>query len=266
MPNAIDKVEDTAQNVEDHPVAGWFAAAGHVANGVVHIIIGLIAVGVGRGAGGSADQSGAMRALDSTPLGSVALWFVGLSLVGLGIYQLAEAIGHVRRDIKDAVRGFGRMVAYFAVAFIALTYATGGTSDGEETTKSLSATLLSSTWGTILMAIVALGILAVGIYMIVKGIRRTFLKDAKVGARSRKWFTALGVTGYVAKGLAVTAVGVLFAVAVWTSDGEQAGGLDSALKSFIDLPYGQPILIAIGIGLITYGIFCFARARKVKPS
>ena len=56
-------VEASAAEVEHHPAAAWAASAGQVVNGVVHIIIGLIAVGIARGAGGSADQSGALRAI-----------------------------------------------------------------------------------------------------------------------------------------------------------------------------------------------------------
>ncbi|HHT14127.1 MAG TPA: hypothetical protein GX013_13340, partial [Propionibacterium sp.] len=56
-----EKVESTAAEVERHPAAVLAASVGQVVNGIVHIIIGLIAIGVARGAGGSADQGGAMR-------------------------------------------------------------------------------------------------------------------------------------------------------------------------------------------------------------
>lgn len=265
MREAVDKVENKARDVEHSDAAGWVAAAGHVANGVVHAIIGLIAIGVARGAGGNADQGGAMRAIDSTPVGSIALWVVGLAMIGLGIYTLAEGIGLLRGDVKDAVKSFGRMVAYFAVGTIALTYALGGSSDSAETTQSLSAQLMSTAWGSILIGIVGAVIVGVGIAMIVKGVRKKFLEDVKMSSRSQRWFTPLGMAGYVAKGLAVVAVGVLFLVAVWKNDPSSTGGLDSALKSFTELPFGQWVLMGIGVGLILYGVFCVARARKVKP-
>ena len=68
---------------EEHPAAAWAAAAGHVVNGVVHAIIGGIAIGIARGAGGSADQSGAMRAIKDNPLGAAALWLVAGALFSL---------------------------------------------------------------------------------------------------------------------------------------------------------------------------------------
>jgi len=74
----------------------------------------------------------------------------------------------------------------------------------------------------------------------------------------------LGVVGYVAKGIALFAVGVLFVVAAFTFDPEKASGLDGALKSLADLPFGIVILVAVGIGLIAYGLFLVARSRLAR--
>jgi hypothetical protein len=68
----------------------------------------------------------------------------------------------------------------------------------------------------------------------------------------------------VAKGIALFVVGVLFVVAAVTADPEKASGLDGALKSLIDLPFGKVILVAVGVGLIAYGLFCGARARWAR--
>lgn len=260
-----ETVVDKAKRVERHPVAESIAAAGHVANGVVHGIIGAIAIGVARGAGGSADQAGAMRAIDSTPVGSVALWVCGLALLGLGIYSVVSAVGEWGQRKREAVKSLGRSVAYFAVGGVGLVYATGGTADGEQTTKTVSARLLGSLWGNALLAVVGLVAFAIGVAMIVRGVRRKFLEDVQVSSRSRGWFTALGVAGYVAKGLAVATVGVLFLVAVYKQDPSDAGGLDGALKKLAEIPGGQFVLIGIGVGLITYGVFCLARARTAAP-
>lgn len=264
MPNATHKVEDTARDIENHPIANWLAAAGHVANGIVHAVIGLIAIGIARGSGGSADQSGAMEAIRSTPVGGIALWFVGITLLALALYQLAEAIGNIRREIKDAVKGFGKMVAYIAVGTIALIYATGGSSEGN-TEQAISAQLLSSGWGRVVLAIVGVVAVGIGVAMIYRGVTKKFLEDIEVPSRSLKWFSILGMTGYIAKGLAVAAVGFLFLVAVWNNDASEAGGMDDGLNAFTELPFGQVVLIAIGAGLITYGIFCLAKAITARP-
>ena len=53
-------------------------------------------------------------------------------------------------------------------------------------------------------------------------------------------------------------------VAALTHDPEKASGLDGALKSLADLPFGTFILWLVGAGLIIYGVYCFARARYAR--
>ena len=226
----IGEVRDKAKDVEHHPVVARAAAAGHVVNGIVHAIIGAIAIGVAQGAGGSADQSGAMRAIEANPLGAAALWLVAGALFALALYSLAVAVGEASREKRDAAKSVGRAVMYAVVGSAALVYALGGTADGEETTESLSAELLQSWWGSALLVLAGVAIAAIGVAM-------------------------------MAKGLSVVLVGVLFVVAVFSRDPEDTGGLDGALKSLVGVPGGQVVLIAIGAGLILYGLFCLARAR-----
>ncbi len=58
-------------------------------------------------------------------------------------------------------------------------------------------------------------------------------------------------------------MGGLFIVAVLTRNPDEAAGLDGALKTLIGLPFGVFLLVLVGVGLILYGIFCFAKARTV---
>ncbi|HSO70998.1 MAG TPA: DUF1206 domain-containing protein [Arachnia sp.] len=257
----IGDIQDKAKDVEHHPVAAWVAGAGHAVNGVVHAIIGGLAIGIAQGAAGSADQSGAMRAIDANPLGEAALWVAGVALFALAVYSLAVAVGEMSREKRDAAKSVGRAVMYAVVGSAALVYAMGGTADGEETTESLSAELLQSWWGSALLVVAGVVIAGIGVAMMAKGVTRSFLEDVELSPRFRLAFTALGVGGYLAKGLAVVIVGVLFVVAVFTRDAEDTGGLDGALKSLVGVPGGQAVLIAIGVGLILYGVFCIARAR-----
>jgi type IV secretory pathway VirB2 component (pilin) len=62
-------------------------------------------------------------------------------------------------------------------------------------------------------------------------------------------------------GVAIILVGALFVVAAMEHDPEEAGGMDEALKSLQDQPFGPWLLLIIAIGIAAYGIYCFARAR-----
>jgi len=257
---AAGKAQSAAAGAEQHPAARWALSAGQVANGVVHLIIGGIALGVAFGGGGSADQSGAMQALQESPFGAFALWAVGIALAALALYSIVGAISDSRHDTKDALKSAGRAVAYAAVSATAITAALGGSSDGEQSAQSFSGDLMAQPFGRILVGAIGLGIAAVGAYFVVKGVQRKFREDV---APPQRWSTAvngLGTGGYVAKGAAVIIVGVLFVIAAVLHDEEQAGGLDGALQSLTTVPGGVVALIAIALGLMLYGVYCFARA------
>ena len=70
-----------------------------------------------------------------------------------------------------------------------------------------------------------------------------------------------GVLGYIAKGIALVGVGLLFGWAGLGADPEKATGLDGALKTMADLPAGSVVLAIIGAGLVLFGIYSVLRSR-----
>ena len=256
---ATDKAQDAAAGAERHPAAKWVKGAGQIANGIVHFAIGAIALGVAFGGGGSADQAGAMQAIQESPLGSVALWAVALALIGLALLAFVAAVAESRRDWKDALKEAGRGIAYAAVGATALVAASGGSSDGESQADSFTAQLMANPFGALLVGLVGAGIAAIGVYFIVKGAKRRFREDVAPPARWRRTVDMLGTAGYIAKGVAVVIVGALFVIAAVRHDPSEAGGLDGALQSLTTVPGGVIALIAIALGLMLYGVYCFAR-------
>ncbi|MEV1130891.1 DUF1206 domain-containing protein [Agromyces sp. NPDC049794] len=259
-----------ADSVQNSRAFRTMARVGYVVLGIVHLVIGAIAISVAVGAGGGdADQGGAMEQVSRVPFGIFVLWVIALGLFALGVWQIGEAIVEREPDTKKKwgyrVKYVGTAIAYFAIGATALTYALGGQSDSSQSTEALSAQLLATPGGVVLLVIVGLVVLGVGVAFIVRGIKKSFEKHlslpaGKVGDGVR----TLGMVGYVAKGIAIGVVGVLFLVAALTTDAEKAGGLDAALKSLADLPFGQIILWLVGAGLMVYGVYCFARAKYAR--
>lgn len=237
--------------------------------GVVHIIIGALAVSIAVGAGGDADQDGAMEQIRSTPIGGALLWCVAAGMFALAIWQITAAVVAAAPD--EAKRWgrraslLGAAVAYLVIAGMASVYAVGGRADAEETTQTLSARVMAAPGGVILIVVLGLGVIAIGVGFIVGGLRRVFEKtmDLPEGAAG-KGVATLGVIGYIAKGIAVALTGTLFVVAAWTQDPDKAAGLDAALHSLAALPLGKIALLLVGVGLAVYGVFCFARARLAR--
>jgi len=53
-------------------------------------------------------------------------------------------------------------------------------------------------------------------------------------------------------------------VAACRSEPKRATGLDGALRTLGAHPYGAALLIAAGLGIITYGLYSFAMARSTR--
>lgn len=256
-----------ARQTADNPALRLLARIGYVASGILHALIGLLAIAVARGASGAeADQSGALSQVAATPGGVFVLWVLVIGLAALGLWLVLAAFlshsGDPKKRVSHFLNNFLKGIVYIVLSLTALVFALGGTTSSDSSTTSLSARVMSTPGGVFAIAAIGVAIFGVGIYFLVKGIRRKFKQDIQVpqGAAG-KAVVALGIFGYVAKGVALGAVGVLFVVAAATSNPSKATGLDGGLKTLASLPFGEAILIIVGVGLIAYGVYCLVRAR-----
>ena len=249
--------------------AQYLARAGFATNGLVHALIGLLAIRVAFGTGGRADQGGALRQIAGSPGGAVTLWVVTIALAALGLWLIVGAFVLRSRDPKNQV-GYrvveiGKGVAYLLLAATALTSALGGQSNSEADVGAMSAALIATPGGLLALLAIAALVIVVGGYFVAKGVRRRFVDDIElpkdpVGGA----VVVIGVFGYAAKGVALAVMGVLLGIAAVKADPSQASGLDGSLRVLSRLPLGQVILVLIGLGFIAYGLYCFVRARLAK--
>jgi Domain of Unknown Function (DUF1206) len=261
----------TATELAQNSLFERFARAGYVVSGLLHLIIGYLAIGVAFGEGGTADQSGALAALATKPGGKPALWVAAAALLVLGLWRLVETAVGRSTDPKsqssssealDRAKAFGLAVVYLGFAYSAFGFATGTGKSSSDQNTAMSARLMQSTGGSIALIAAGVCIVAVGGYHVYKGASRSFLDDLK--GKSGNLVRRLGVVGYVGKGLVVAGAGALVVVAASRSEPHKATGLDGALKTLGAQPYGAALLVAAGLGIITYGFYSFAMARLTK--
>ncbi|MDF2509231.1 MAG: hypothetical protein K0Q52_3090 [Microbacterium sp.] len=265
----MSTVKHAARVAKGSTVFRRIARAGFVVLGLIHVIIGAIAISIAAGASGDADQDGAMEQLRSNPIGGVLLVLVAAGLLALAVWQVASAF--LATDPAETkkwgqrVKLFGIALAYLVVGGMALIYAFGGQADSETASKTLSSVVLAAPGGVALLVVIGLSVAGVGVGFIVGGFTRGFEKllDLPTGV-ARGGIVTLGMIGYLGKGIAVGVTGVLFVVAAVTQDPEKGAGLDAALHSLLSLPLGPYLLGAVGAGLAVYGVFCIARARFTR--
>lgn len=238
------------------------ARAGYAVSGALHLVLGFIVLRIGLGGGGEADQSTALSSIGDAPLGKVILWIAVVAFIALGAWQAADA-AHSDAAATDRAKSVGKAVLYVALAVTAASVALGSDSNGDSQTKGFASSLMSAPAGIVLVGAVGVGIIAGAAYHVYKGWTQKFLEDlAGTGGRDvSKAVRGLGTAGYIAKGVALGAVGVLFVYAALTADPDKAKGLDGAVETLLTAPAGPVIVAVMGIGFAAYGLYSFARAR-----
>jgi hypothetical protein len=250
------------------PVVRFLARAGFAVNGLVHAVLGYLIIVVATGAFARADPSGAFAQIESSPGGVFVLWAVIIGLAALGVWLILGALLMRPQDSKRRaarmVIEIGKGIAYLALAALALAFIRNGIA-GAGGTSAPSAQLMTAPGGRVVVLVIAILIVAVGVYFGAKGLRRTFTEDIRVpSGRAGSAVVALGIWGYLSKGIAIAILGALFLGAAVTADPSKATGLDSAVKYLLALPFGPPIVGVVGAGFIAYGLYCFVRARYAR--
>lgn len=245
------------------------ARAGLVAFGLVHLVIGWLALQLALGdRSGAASSDGAIRELAGQPFGLVLVWLVAIGMLLLMVWRLVEAaLGHRDDDgftrTRRRLTSAGRAVVYGYISWSAFAVATGsGSSSGG--TDSTTAKVMNLPGGQLLVGAVGLGIAGIGVALARKAWTDRFAKemDSKgLSGSSGTLYLWLGRVGCVAKGVAFGIVGGLFCYAAATHEANKSGGLDQALAEVLDQPFGPVLLAAIALGFAAYGLFCLAQAR-----
>lgn len=254
-----------ARRVERIPAVRVLARVGNAAIGILHILIGAIALAVafGAGGGGDADQSGALQALVAVPGGLFVLWAAIVGLIALALWQILQTV--VAHKATTRVAEIAKGVVYAVLAVTAISIAAGGGADASASEKSASSRLIALPGGVFVLAAIGLAIVGVGVGFVVMGVTRRFERGLRLPPNALAGVTTtLGRIGYISKGVALGIVGGLVVAAAATVDPSKAGGLDGSLKALTQLPFGVFLLIVIALGLIAYGVFWCVRSVAIR--
>jgi hypothetical protein len=234
---------------------------------LLHLLIGWITLEVALGRSSKpADQSGALSELAGNAAGRVVLWVAVLGFLALGVWQAADTVlarGTDSREIwTNRAKSLGKCAVYLALSWTALSFARGQARNSRSQTVDFTATVMGKPGGQGLVIAIGLGIVGVGIYHVHKGWTKRFLRDLE--DHPGTWAMRAGRFGYVAKGIALGIVGVLFVAAGMHRSPGEASGLDGALRTLRDKPFGTGLLVAMAVGFAAYGVYSFSRARHAR--
>jgi uncharacterized membrane protein len=266
------QVVTSARRASDSRAARVLARAGLTARGIIYILIGWVAILVALGqTSHEVDQQGALQLLAGKPYGVVSLWLLGIGFAGYSLWRLSEAAFGVTGEGNGAgprLKSLVRALVYAGFAYLTFQVIFGAQSSQTGKQQDWTAKVMHHTGGQWLVGVIGLIVVIVGLALVVEGVRRKFVKNlrtAEMRPPIRRIVVRLGVIGTAARGLVFALAGVLVIESAVTYDPSKAGGIDKALRTLRDQPFGEFLLILAALGLIIFGVYglCEARWRRV---
>jgi hypothetical protein len=248
------------------------ARLGLAARAFIYLVIGWIACQIALGhRSEQANQKGALADLASHPGGLAVLYVLGLGFVAYAVWRSSEvAFGAAGEGNKAGPRlqSLVRAVVYGALAITTFIFIAGGSRQGQaQQQMTLTAKLMRHEYGRWLVGVAGTVVVVVGLAMVIEGVTKKFERQLQLNelhGATRTWVIRTGVLGTIARGLVFALAGVLAVDAAVTYDAAKSAGLDGALRTLANRPYGPWLLGIVALGLIAFAIYGFAAARWAK--
>jgi hypothetical protein len=249
--------------------------AGYVIRGVLYAVMGVLAMGLALGIGGSAtDQSGSLTLLTGGPAGKALLLAVVIGLGAYSIWGFVRATFDPLRRGRDAPGIAERLgfawsgVAYAAIVLFALRLLAGtaqaGAHDGTQSTIARILTYPAGKWVAVGIGIVAIG---VGLGQLIEAFRAAFRKDLKrfeMKKVEKRIVDGLGRFGMISRGVTFGLVGWFVLQGGLHRDSSQVHGFAGAFLFLLNEPFGHVLLGVVAAGFIALGLHSLACARWIR--
>ena len=260
----------TTRRIRDVTVVEWFARAGYGARGVVHLMMGALAIMAAYEAREDAvGIQGAFEEFARWPLGELWLSLLATGLGGFVLWRFAQSVLDADRQGRSRRAWFNRTgqgvsaVVYTALALSCLGVAAGIEEAGEnpEVTRQQIADLLALPLGELLLILLGCAVLAAGLLNMVHAVFGGFRRHLTCDYTVHLWAAPLGRAGYFARGLVFLALGVFLVEAALDLSPAESVTIQGALKTIEQQPFGSHVLTGLGAGLIAFGLFGLIEAR-----
>ena len=270
LKDAANAVED-ASNSRALVIA---ARAGFAVSGLLHLLVGFVAIQLALGTAGKAgpaDQAGAVAQLAAQPQGLLLLWAGFAACVALALWQTSNAVFdygqlEARKKVGKKLSAAGKAVVFAVMALTFAASASGNSQTSGQSTSDFTVSIIKAPGGAVLLIAIGAAIAVAGLVFVVLGVKGSFKKDLRLpsSGTARSVVTGLGVVGYIAEGVALFLVGLLFIISTVSANPQESTGLDGGLKALREQPYGVYMLTAVGAGLICYGLYLMVKAKFAR--
>ncbi len=257
----------------------WTAVLGRIgrlAQGLIFISVGLLsALAAFLGHPRASDSRGALQTIVQQPFGKGILLALIVGLVCYVLWRVLAGLIDLEQKGSDAKGLFLRARSLFIAAIysgitaaaIKTLLGTGGGSRGDESARDWTAKALASPFGSVVVVVIGVAVVAGGLYQCFRAYHGRFEKQLRLeglSAAAQTWVTRTCAFGIAARGVVFTIVGVGLVQAGLQSNAAKAHGLGGALNSLHAQPFGRWLFAIVAAGLAAYGVYCCVRARYGK--
>lgn len=245
------------------------ARFGLASRGLVYLLLALIAVEIaGGGSSSQASAQGAFEVIARQPLGRAALVAVAAGFVCMAAWQATNAISK-KSEWKDRALAAAKALLYLSLAGSAgaVVVAIHESSQNQQVID-FTAQLMKAPGGRVALGVLGLGVIAGGVALFVRSIRHV-ASNSEINLRSaprgrRRLVEVAGIAGKTARAVIVASIGYFILEAAVTFDPNHAKGLDGALRSIVQQPFGPAVLGVIALGLASFGCYSFLEMPYIK--
>ena len=261
-------------------------SAGFFTKGVVYILVGVLTFMAAFGLGGEVTSTdGVIKFLLQLPLGTLLVGIVAIGLFAYTLWRLAQMWLRPKKNgskkpdnwkevltrlryLYSAI--FYAIIAYsFAEPLIDEVFGTAGnnSTEGNEQEKAALGEILSQSWGTLLIWLLAIIVAAQAIWQFRLAYSARFMKkidqfpDLK---HEYEFIRKAGRFGYAARGVVFGIISFFLVKVVLLHNAQVYKGTEGALQYLLSFSYGNLLLGATAAGLLGYGIFNMMIARHTK--
>lgn len=250
-----------------------FARFGYVAKGFVYGAIGILALLAAFSLGGeTTDTTGALQAIAAQPFGQILLILIALGLVGYVIWRLIQAINDPEDKGTDAKGIFSRLgyvfsgIAYAGVATNAAMLAIGASnsSGGSNSKQDWTAMVMQQPFGRWLVGIAGALTIGLGFWRLYQAYKIKFRKALnlnELNPQQEDWLVNISRFGIAARGVVFVMIGFFVLQAANQYNPAKVKGLDGALLTLAQQPFGKILLTLMALGLVAYAVYLLLQAR-----
>ena len=169
----------------------------------------------------------------------------------------------------DKAKYAGKAITYGVLTFSAFKIAkdnwSSGSSQsesGNEQNQQTASFLFDLPGGRFLVGLLGVILLGIAAYQYYKYVYNTeYMERIDPPGQAGNALRTMGRVGYFARATVVTISGIFFIVAAVQHDPDESKGISGALAELAQNGWGRVVLWFVAIGLVLFGIFCFAEAK-----